>query len=280
MISGRTPEALRDQAALLLARLEREPGLRPVDVALSLATTRASLEHRLAVITDEDGGAGRDALKTWLESGTAPGTVEGTVTGRGRTVVLFSGQGSQRLGMGRELYGRFPVFAEALDSVLALLDGELGHSLRDVIWGEDAEALNATGSTQPALFAMEVALFRLVESWGIVPDFVAGHSIGEIAAAHVAGVFSLEDACRLVAARASLMQALPTGGAMVAVRAAEDEIRPLLTDQVAIAAVNGPLSVVISGAEDATLELADRLEKQGRKTSRLRVSHAFHSPLM
>ncbi|MEV0040836.1 SDR family NAD(P)-dependent oxidoreductase, partial [Streptomyces sp. NPDC050804] len=280
VISGRTPEALRDQAALLLDRLERRPGPRPVDVALSLATTRAGLEHRLAVMTDEDGGAGRDALKAWLENGTAPGTVEGTATGRGRSAVLFSGQGSQRLGMGRELYGRFPVFAEALDSVLALLDAELGRSLREVIWGEDADALNRTGCAQPALFAIEVALFRLVESWGVAPDFVAGHSIGEVAAAHVAGVFSLEDACRLVVARGSLMQALPAGGVMVAVRATEDEVTPLLTGQVSIAAVNGPRSVVISGAEDATLELAARLEKQGCKTSRLRVSHAFHSPLM
>ncbi|WP_079124678.1 type I polyketide synthase [Streptomyces lushanensis] len=285
VISGRTPEALRDQAALLLDRLEHEPGPRPADVALSLATTRANLEHRLAVVTDEDGGAGRDALRTWLESGTAPGAVEGTVAGHGRTAVLFSGQGSQRLGMGRELYGRFPVFAEAFDSVLGLLDGELGRelggrSLRGVVWGEDAEALNATGCAQPALFAVEVALFRLVESWGVRPDFVAGHSIGEIAAAHVAGVFSLEDACRLVAARGALMQALPAGGAMVAVRATEEEIRPLLTERVSIAAVNGPRSVVISGAEGAVLEVAAQLEALGRKSSRLRVSHAFHSPLM
>ncbi|MFE7127859.1 type I polyketide synthase [Streptomyces sp. NPDC057617] len=280
VISGRTPEALREQAARLLDRLEREPGLRAADVALSLATTRASLEHRLAVIADEDGTAGRAALAAWTEHGTAPGTVEGTVVGRTPCAVLFSGQGSQRLGMGRELYGRFPVFAEAFDSVLALLDGELGGSLREVIWGEDAELLNDTGFTQPALFAVEVALFRLVESWGVTPDFVAGHSIGEIAAAHVAGVFSLEDACRLVAARASLMRALPVGGAMIAVRATEEEIRPLLSERVSIAAVNGPSSVVISGAEDAALEVAAELEALGRKTSRLRVSHAFHSPLM
>ncbi|WP_254407469.1 type I polyketide synthase [Streptomyces sp. GMY02] len=280
VISGRTPEALREQAARLLDRLEREPGLRPADVALSLATTRASLEHRLAVIADEDGAAGRAALAAWTEHGTAPGTVEGTVVGRTPCAVLFSGQGSQRLGMGRELYGRFPVFAEAFDSVLALLDGELGCSLREVVWGEDADRLNGTGFTQPALFAVEVALFRLVESWGVTPDFVAGHSIGEIAAAHVAGVFSLADACRLVAARASLMQALPAGGAMIAVRATEDEIRPLLSGRVSIAAVNGPSSVVISGDEDAALEVAAELEALGRKTSRLRVSHAFHSPLM
>ncbi|MFF1960064.1 type I polyketide synthase [Streptomyces sp. NPDC058220] len=280
VISGRTAEALRDQATVLLSRLEREPGLRPVDTALSLATSRASMEHRLAVVADGTGEAGREALEAWLRNGAAPGAVDGTVAGRTKYAVLFSGQGSQRLGMGRELYDRFPVFAEALDAVLAQLDGELDRPLRDVIWGDDAELLNETGFTQPALFAIEVALFRLWESWGVAPDFVAGHSIGEIAAAHVAGVFSLEDASRLVVARAKLMQALPSGGAMVAVRATEDEVAPLLSAGVSIAAVNGPSSVVISGDEDAVLAVAARLEEQGRKTSRLRVSHAFHSPLM
>ncbi len=280
VVSGRTAEALRDQAAALLSRLEREPGLRAVDTALSLATSRASLEHRFAVVADEDSGSGRAALAAWLKNGTAPGAVEGLVSGRTKSAVLFSGQGSQRLGMGRELYGRFPVFAEALDSVLALLDGELGRSLREVMWGGDVDLLNETGFTQPALFAIEVALFRLVESWGVSPDFVAGHSIGEIAAAHVAGVFSLEDAVRLVAARARLMQALPSGGAMVAVQATEVEVLPLLVDGVSIAAVNGPSSVVVSGDEQAVLEVAVRLAELGRKTTRLRVSHAFHSPLM
>ncbi|GGR28439.1 hypothetical protein GCM10010219_36920 [Streptomyces netropsis] len=279
VLSGRTAEALRDQAAALLSRLETEPRPAAPDVALTLATSRAGFEHRLAVVAD-DGDGLRAALAAWAANGTAPGAVEGLAAGRAKSAVLFSGQGSQRLGMGRELYGAFPAFAEALDAVLAELDPLLDRPLRDVMWGDDATALNETGHTQPALFAIEVALYRLVESWGVTPDFVAGHSIGEIAAAHVAGVFPLADACRLVAARGRLMQALPAGGAMVAVQATEDEVVPLLTDTVSIAAVNGPSSVVIAGEETAVLDIAGRLAADGRKTSRLSVSHAFHSPLM
>ncbi|GAA3031515.1 hypothetical protein GCM10020000_05600 [Streptomyces olivoverticillatus] len=204
ILSGRTTEALRDQAAALLARLER--GERPgaLDVALTLATSRASFEHRLAVV-GADHDALRDALAAWTADGTAPGAVEGVAGSRVKSAVLFSGQGSQRPGMGRELYERFSAFAEALDAVLAELDPQV----REVMWGEDAQALEQTGHAQPALFAIEVALHRLVESWGVTPDFVAGHSIGEIAAAHVAGVFSLADAAKLVTARGRLMQALP-----------------------------------------------------------------------
>ncbi|MFF1560552.1 type I polyketide synthase [Streptomyces sp. NPDC058279] len=276
-LSGRTEAALRDQAERLRAHLDAHGDLRPVDVGHSLATGRAALDHRAVLVAGNPDGF-RQALTALATGESAAQVVRGVVGPDHQTAFLFTGQGSQRLGMGRELYDAYPVFADALDAVCARLDLEL--PLKDVLFGSDGDLLDRTEYTQPALFALEVALFRLVESWGVKPDFLTGHSIGEIAAAHVAGVFSLEDACALVAARGRLMQALPAGGVMVAVQAAEDEVLPLLTERVSIAAVNGPLSVVIAGDEDAAVVIAKSFEAQGRKTKRLTVSHAFHSPHM
>ncbi|WP_406239434.1 SDR family NAD(P)-dependent oxidoreductase [Nocardia sp. NBC_01009] len=278
VLSGRSREALAGQARALAGFAERYPDVDVCDVASSLVDSRSRFEHRAVVF-----GGDRDALVSGLAAvggvDPMPGVVEG-VAGVGKTVFVFPGQGAQWLGMGRELYETFPVFAAELDSVLAALDQRLGRSLREVLWGDDEALLNRTVFTQAGLFAVEVALFRLLASWGVHPDFVAGHSIGELAAAHVSGVLSLEDAATLVAARGSLMDALPAGGAMVAVQASEAEVLALLVDGVGVAAVNGPDSVVVSGAEAAVLEIARGLREQGRRTKQLTVSHAFHSPLM
>ncbi|MEV6280663.1 SDR family NAD(P)-dependent oxidoreductase [Nocardia sp. NPDC051832] len=261
VISAKSEPALNDQVARLREHLERHPEFAVADVGWSLATTRTAHPYRTAVI-------GRDHSE--LLSGLSAPAIQGTVT-KGKLAFLFSGQGSQRLGMGRELYDAFPVFAAAFDEVCAAVD----LPLREVIWGADVELLNRTDFAQAGLFALEVGLFRLAESWGLRPDYLLGHSIGELAAAHVGGVLSLEDAAALVTARGRLMQALPAGGVMVAVQASEDEIRPLLVDGVSIAAINGPNSVVLSGDEDAVLSVAG-----DRKAKRLSVSHAFHSARM
>ncbi|WUD54653.1 SDR family NAD(P)-dependent oxidoreductase [Streptomyces europaeiscabiei] len=276
LVSARSAEAQRAQAGRLLTVLGERHDSAPVGLARALASTRTSFEQRSVVLaaTREEFV---EELQTLHLGETGLRTVTGVTREGGRTAFLFSGQGAQRAGMGRELYEAFPVFADAFDAVCA----HVGSGLRDVVFDEDAGRLGRTEWTQPALFAVEVALFRLVESFGVRADFVIGHSVGEIAAAHVAGVLSLEDACALVVARGRLMQELPSGGVMVAVEAAEDEVLPLLDAAlVSVAAVNGPRSVVIAGVEAAVSEVAEGLKSQGRRTSRLRVSHAFHSPLM
>ncbi|MFI2695479.1 SDR family NAD(P)-dependent oxidoreductase, partial [Kitasatospora sp. NPDC018619] len=273
LLSARSERALAAQAERLSAFLAEHPETALPDLAHSLTASRAALPHRGAVVARD-----REGLLEGLAALAAGRGLRGTAAS-GRTAFLFTGQGAQRPGMGRELYDAYPEFAQAFDAVCAELDRHLERPLREVVF-QEGELLDRTGWTQPALFAVEVALYRLVESFGLRPDFVTGHSVGELAAAHVAGVLSLADAARLVAARGRLMERLPAGGAMVAVRATEEEVLPLLGEQVSLAAVNGPEAVVVAGQEDAVLAVAAALAERGRSTRRLRVSHAFHSPLM
>ncbi|MEU6988977.1 SDR family NAD(P)-dependent oxidoreductase, partial [Streptomyces sp. NPDC046324] len=272
-VSGRTADALRAQAARLRQALDERPEADLIGHARALAAGRAVLDQRAVVI-----GSGRDDLLAGLtalaEDRTTPAVVRGT-NAFGRAAFLFSGQGAQRVGMGRELYDAFPVFADAFDAVCARVD--LERPLREVVF-EDGEALDRTVYAQAGLFAFQVALFRLVESWGVTPDVLVGHSIGELAAAHCAGVLSLDDACRLVSARGRLMDALPSGGAMLAVERAEGELE--LPDGVDLAAVNGPAAVTVSGDADAIGALEERLRAENVRIKRLTVSHAFHSRLM
>ncbi|MEU4343523.1 type I polyketide synthase, partial [Nocardia sp. NPDC023852] len=279
LVSAKSEAGLRAQADRLRAWLVDHPDADARSVARSLVEARAQLEWRGAAV-----GRDREQLLAGLAdlaSGSSS-AVSGVPVG-GRTAFVFTGQGAQRVGMGAGLYQAFPVFAAALDEVCGEFDRHLGGSLREVMFADSGGVLDRTEWTQPALFAFEVALFRLVESFGVTPDVVIGHSIGELVAAYVAGVWSLEDACVLVAARGRLMGALPEGGAMLAAAVSEAEAAEVLTgfeSRASIAAVNGPDSVVISGDADAVDEVERRLSGQGRKTSRLRVSHAFHSARM
>nr|AZF85941.1 type I polyketide synthase [Catenulispora sp.] len=278
IVSARTASGLPAQAERLREFVAARPQLAVADVAYSLVTTRAALEYRAAVLGRGVGELAQ-GLAVAAAGDEARSVVRGTSGRGGKTAVLFTGQGSQQAGMGRELYAAYPVYADALDAVCAHFDAELSRPLREVMF-EGTGPIDQTAWAQPALFAFEVALFRLLESLGVAVDFVAGHSIGELAAGHVAGVFGLADVCRLVAARGRLMQALPAGGVMLAVEAPETEVAPLLFGGVCIAAVNGPVSVVISGPDTDVTALAEKFRASGRRVKRLVTSHAFHSSLM
>ncbi|AUS81208.1 hypothetical protein C1701_26005 [Actinoalloteichus sp. AHMU CJ021] len=285
VLSARGPDALRAQAGRLHRHLSRHPDAALADVAYTLAAGRSVFEERAAVIARD-----LPELLTGLDAialGEPASDVVRAAGPVGPVAFLFSGQGSQRLGMGRELYEEYGVFRAAFDAACAEFDRHLDRPLREVVLAEEtpgaAELLDQTVFAQAGLFTVEAALYRLLESWGVRPDFVAGHSLGELAAAHVAGVLSLADACALVAARGTLMQRLPDGGAMVSVRAGEAEVAESLRDhgqRVSIAAVNGPRATVISGDAEAVHELAATWAEAGGGPRRLRASHAFHSARM
>ncbi|GAB2703353.1 type I polyketide synthase [Nocardia thraciensis] len=280
VITGRSAESVAAQAGTLLEWIEDNRGADPVDIGFSLVSSRAQLEHRAVVV-------GRDAeeliagLRSVADGPGLPGGTGGAVT-----AVMFPGQGAQRTGMGRELYDRYPVYRDAFDEVCAEFGTRLDTALRAAVFAEPGTAtaeLDRTAVTQAALFATEVAIYRLAESWGLRPEFVIGHSIGEVVAAYIAGVWTLADACTLVAARGRLMQSAPATGAMIAVGADADSVADLVRghgDEVGLAAVNGPAAVVISGARIPVADISARLSAGGVRVTPLRVSHAFHSPLM
>jgi acyl transferase domain-containing protein/acyl carrier protein len=284
-LSAKTEPALREAASRLAIHLEANPELSLADIAYSLATTRAAFERR-AVALGSSRKQGLEALRALASGETSPDAVAARARS-GPLAFLFSGQGSQRAAMGRQLYDGSSVYREALDEACGLLDPELDRPLVELLFAApgsaEAKLLDRTTYAQPALFATQVSLHRLLTSCGLAPELLAGHSIGEISAAHVAGVLSLPDAARLVAARGRLMGELPEDGAMIAIEAGEGEVAAALSgreDELSIAAVNGPLAVVISGGRPAAEEVASKFVERGARTKRLSVSHAFHSPLI
>ncbi|NER24036.1 MAG: SDR family NAD(P)-dependent oxidoreductase [Symploca sp. SIO1C2] len=290
-----TLSAKSEQALLELARsyenlLGNNFTAAIADICFTANTGRNHFSHRLAIVTSNQ----QEAAEKLAQISAAEET-NGVLSGQlysnnkyPKIAFLFTGQGSQYINMGRQLYETQPIFRRTLDQCEKILKPYLEKSILDVIYSEDTQEINSvlidqTAYTQPALFAMEYALVQLWQSWGIQPDVVMGHSVGEYVAACVAGVFSLEDGLKLIAHRGRLMQQLPSGGEMVAVMASEEKVNQLIspyTEQVAVAAINGPVSVVISGAAEAMKKVRDSLEVEGIKTKQLQVSHAFHSPLM
>ncbi|MCR8577383.1 type I polyketide synthase [Streptomyces sp. Isolate_219] len=286
-LSAHSEAALRAQAARLLDLLTAEPAAPAslLDLGFSLATTRSHLRHR-AVLLPEGPESLLDGLRALATQTDGPSAVRGKAV-EGRTAFLFAGQGAQQPGMGQELYRTFPAFAAAFDAVCAELDARLGRPLREIVFAPEGSAegglLHRTEYTQPALFAYEVALFRLFESWGITPDAVIGHSVGALAAVHAAGVLSLADAAELAVARGRIMQRLPEGGAMVALRADEETAAALFagrTGRISVAAVNGPSATVLSGDRHELAAVVAEFEDSGGRATWLQVGHAFHSPLM
>jgi acyl transferase domain-containing protein/acyl carrier protein len=285
VLSAKSKEALKESASRLAAHIDENPELELADLSFSLATTRAQMEIRAAAIGEEREEV-LGALQALANGEPSPDAYEATAT-PGRLAYLFTGQGSQRPGMGKELYEAYPAYAKALDETCAEIDQHLDLPLKDLLFStegsKEAELLDHTTYAQPAFFATELAIYRLLESFGLKPDLLTGHSVGEIVAAHISGVFSLEDAAKLISARGALMGALPEGGAMLAIEATEAETLESIEAkeaELSLAAVNGPKACVISGDEKATAQLEAHWQEQGRKTKRLTVSHAFHSPLI
>jgi malonyl CoA-acyl carrier protein transacylase len=288
-LSAKSEQALKDLAQCYVSYTHTHPEGSLADLCYTANTGRSHFEHRLAIVA-----ASTTQLHQQLAAFTAEQDSTSAIVGhvsnkkRPKIAFLFTGQGSQYVGMGRQLYETHPLFRETIDRCNEILSPYLNQSLLEVLYPEttdqvdSAALLNETAYTQPALFALEYALFQVWKSWEIEPSIVMGHSVGEYVAACVAGVFSLEDGLKLIAARARLMQALPPTGEMVSVFADERTVQAVIDslNDVAIAAINGPQSTVISGDREAIETAVAALKKDGIKAKKLSVSHAFHSPLM
>lgn len=296
-LSAKTKTALQTSVTQYENWLNRREPVSLADICFTANTGRSHFNHRLSVLAESPQQlkqqliAIANTLKT-NEAKPLPGSswayTQRTHRKEPKTAFLFTGQGAQTIGMARELYESSPTFHATLEDCSTILETTLGCSLLDVLYNEETEPatgspLHQTAFTQPALFTIEYALAQQWLSWGIEPIALMGHSVGEYAAACIAGVFSLADGLKLIAARGRLMQALPANGAMVVVFADGCEVAPYLSafgDDITIAANNTPQNTVISGREETVAECVTQLESSGIRCHRLRVSHAFHSPLM
>ncbi|KAB8314798.1 type I polyketide synthase [Tolypothrix campylonemoides VB511288] len=284
-VSAKTEEALNQFILSYENHLVANPSLKLGDICFSTNTGRSHFQHCLSVVAATTAEL-QEKLRE-LRAGKKPGGVYTGIqqTTQPKIAFVFTGQGSQYLNMGRQLYETQPTFCTAIDRCAEILRPHLEVPLQEVLYSvtRDNSLLNQTAYTQPALFAIEYALAQVWKSWGVEPDVVMGHSVGEYVAATVAGIFSLEDGLKLIATRGRLMQQLPATGSMVAVMTSETQLRPLVepyTDTVAIAAINRPENVVLSGDAAAVSKIVAQLEQAGTKVLPLQVSHAFHSPLM
>jgi phthiocerol/phenolphthiocerol synthesis type-I polyketide synthase E len=273
VLSARTETALEAAARRLAAHLEQNPGQPLADVAWTLQQGRRGFAHRRAVVAGTHAEAAR-ALADAARGVTGQAGSEAPTA-----VFLFPGQGAQYAGMARGLYEREPVFRQELDRCAEILRPHLGLDLRDVVFSEDADRLKQTALTQPALFAVEYAIAKQWMAWGIAPESMIGHSVGEYVAACLAGVFSLEDALALVAERGRLMQSLPAGS-MLAVPMPAAEVEPMLGGSVSVATINAPDRCVVSGPSEEIARLEAELVGRGIEAKRVETSHAFHSPMM
>ncbi|MEL7406510.1 MAG: alpha/beta fold hydrolase [Cyanobacteria bacterium J06558_2] len=296
-LGAKTPSALKELSLSYQAYLEAHPEVDLADICYTTNVGRTYFDHRLAIAA-ADKTQLKDRLTKFISAQSSKGLVTGKIPAKPPQIAfLFTGQGSQYVDMGYELYQTQPKFRDAIESCSAILSNYLDHSLEEILYSAyqptDSQGkgnsllsdsiLNKTIYTQPAIFALEYALAQMWLDWGVQPSVLTGHSVGEYVAATLAGIFSLPDALKLVATRGKLMQNLPQGGAMYAVFTDEATVAELIApfgEQIAIAAVNTRQSIVISGNTATVQEVASKFESQGIKSKQLKVDHAFHSPLM